>query len=352
MSWSGNGIFRRVHRWEKDVENGIDISATRMDEEFDNFKTGLENCLTKTSETQPTSNLGMNGFKHLSVGKAEKRNEYATAAQLQEGDFSWGGVSGGKQNSYKIKLQGDPSSIKMGQSVRFIAHQSNEGSSVIKVNNIAAIQIKHQSGADLLSGDIIENAVVTVIYDGMCFQLMPQQKISREEIIERIESLSIVPIGTISAYAGKTAPKGWVLCNGNIYNASANKEYQGLYDVIKTQYGGEGEHAFAVPDLRGRAVFGHDVMEAAPANRITAVQSSIDGKIIGAAGGAEMHQLTIQEMPAHTHEYQLSKEGPTGNTQGKDFPTGKASHQTQSMGGSQPHNNMPPALILNYIIKY
>ena len=139
------------------------------------------------------------------------------------------------------------------------------------------------------------------------------------------------------------APKGWALCNGQFLPINQN---QALFSLLGTTYGGNGQTTFALPDLRGRAAFHVG-----------------SGFTQGQAGGEVAHTLTIQEMPQHIH---------FGNaaTSDGDVPTaagnmlgafnngyGGAAALTSlipasisNVGGSQPHENMSPYLVLNYVI--
>ncbi len=57
MAWNGSGVFNRLYSWATDATNGIKIRADRMDSEFANYKTGLENCLTKDMQTKPAADF-------------------------------------------------------------------------------------------------------------------------------------------------------------------------------------------------------------------------------------------------------------------------------------------------------
>ncbi len=139
-------------------------------------------------------------------------------------------------------------------------------------------------------------------------------------------------------------PKGWALCNGQLLPINQN---QALFALLGTVYGGNGQTNFALPNLRGRVPIhegsGHDLGEAAGSTAVT---------------------VNIQQLPTHMHGVQACNAdqnrvaAPTGNFLGPvnnlysapqnltTFIPGSMS----SVGGSQPHNNMMPYLVLNFII--
>lgn len=138
-------------------------------------------------------------------------------------------------------------------------------------------------------------------------------------------------------------PRGWALCNGQTLSIAQN---QALFALLGTTYGGDGISNFQLPNLQAR---------------MPVHQGS--GFELGQAGGQSSHTLLPTEMPAHTHPAQgmsttASAESATGNTWGASAqnPYAKAANTTMSpaalapAGGSQPHNNMPPYLVLNFII--
>lgn len=155
-----------------------------------------------------------------------------------------------------------------------------------------------------------------------------------------------VPAGSVSAYAGSTAPAGWLLCFGQAVSRST---YADLFAVIATTYGaGDGSTTFNLPDLRGRVAVGKDNMGGSAANRITSGGSGITGTTLGAAGGTQTHTLTTAEMPAHTHSI-----GTAAACSGGVVGTGQGGSavNTGSTGGGGAHQNTQPSIILNYIIK-
>lgn len=157
-----------------------------------------------------------------------------------------------------------------------------------------------------------------------------------------------IPAGVIAPYAGTAAPNGWLLCFGQAVSRTA---YAALYAAIGTAFGaGDGATTFNLPDLRGRAPFGKDDMGGTAANRVTAAGSGINGASLGASGGAETVTLSTAQMPSHSHSVNQTNSSATegGNP---PTPSGAAASSTGSAGGGQAHQNMPPALVVNFIIK-
>lgn len=166
----------------------------------------------------------------------------------------------------------------------------------------------------------------------------------------------ITPVGSILDYAGTAAPTGWLLCYGQALDASANTEYQDLFDVIGNTFGGTNNTNFVVPDLRGRVVAGQDDMGGTSANRLTGASGGVNGDTFGAAGGAETHTLTEAQIPAHNHQEAVASAagGATGITGTAGLNTGSTGvgQVTGNTGGGGAHNNVQPTIILNKIIKY
>src|SRR5215831_18455610 len=88
-------------------------------------------------------------------------------------------------------------------------------------------------------------------------------------------------VGEIRMFAGNFAPAGWMFCEGQLLPIS---EYETLFNLIGTTYGGDGQSTFALPDLRGRLPmhFGN-------------------GFTLAETGGVESVTLTVQQIPAHSH---------------------------------------------------
>jgi microcystin-dependent protein len=156
-------------------------------------------------------------------------------------------------------------------------------------------------------------------------------------------------IGEIIMVGFNFAPRGWALCNGQLLSISQNTA---LFSLIGTNYGGDGRLTFALPDLRGRVPL-HQGQRA-----------GFSSYVIGEQGGSETVTLLQTQMPSHTHllgatNAEASQTSPTGQilaqaretTYGSGTPTVNMSAQAIALtGGSQPHENRPPYLVINFVI--
>ena len=162
-----------------------------------------------------------------------------------------------------------------------------------------------------------------------------------------------MPTGAIVPYGASVAPSGYVLCNGTAYNRTGT--YADLFGVIGTKYGvGDGSSTFNVPDTRGRFLAGWD----AGTSVLTSVTvSMITGATIGNTGGTQAVALAVAQIPSHQHEMWVSGSGDEGSDSGvpgfdlsSDYEA-QSTVSTGSTGGGGSHSNIPPSLIINYIIK-
>lgn len=152
-------------------------------------------------------------------------------------------------------------------------------------------------------------------------------------------------VGEIRLFAGNFAPAGWMFCDGQLLPIS---EYETLFQLIGTSYGGDGQSTFALPDLRGR---------------IPIHQGG--GFIIAETGGSESVTLTVQQIPAHGHPLLANPQAATETTPSINAVPASpsaliynnltplvamASTAISPVGGNQPHENRPPHLAVSFII--
>lgn len=161
--------------------------------------------------------------------------------------------------------------------------------------------------------------------------------------------------GMVMPYAGSSAPTGFLLCGGQ---AVSRTTYSGLFAVVGTTYGvGDGSSTFNLPDLQGRVVAGKDDMSGSSANRLTDQTNGLNGDTLGATGGTETQDLSIAQLPAHSHGNVVTNVGSTSVTNtGDGLNRIRLTGITQaksatSTGSGDAHNNVQPTIILNYIIK-
>jgi|TARA_R110000787_G_scaffold277477_1_gene386844 microcystin-dependent protein len=188
----------------------------------------------------------------------------------------------------------------------------------------------------------VESEVLNVV---LAANIVPN-RIDDTQLLQALESLfggggsggGSVPVATILPFAGVSAPDGFMLCDGAELLASENAD---LFSAIGTTYGvGQAPGSFKLPDFRGRAPIG------------AGQGDGLTDRVIGVAEGAETHQLTVDEMPSHTHRlpYPVAAYA-NGGTNQFNFNTNGTLNEVSSAGGDQPHNNMQPFLVVNYIIK-
>jgi microcystin-dependent protein len=142
----------------------------------------------------------------------------------------------------------------------------------------------------------------------------------------------------------KFPPRGWALCNGQLLPILQN---QALFSLLGTTYGGNGQTMFALPDLQGSVVLGMGA-----------------GHALGEVGGSATCTLGLEQLPNHTHGAQATS-GAATSDDGTNLvlaaPPSNAYAPPVSLttmypssigyaGGSQPHTNMQPYLVLVFII--
>jgi len=151
------------------------------------------------------------------------------------------------------------------------------------------------------------------------------------------------PPGAIIAYTGSTSPSGWLICNGNSYNASTNTIYQELYNVIGNQFGGTDNTNFRVPDYRGMFLRG------AGTNAQTNY-TTYTGQIL--------NTQQTDAVEAHTHEtiinikHGTQSSGANHIMSSNDVGSKNQTFITTSQSGKTSVETRPVSYSVNYLIKY
>ncbi len=158
-------------------------------------------------------------------------------------------------------------------------------------------------------------------------------------------------VGEIRMFGGNFAPAGWAFCNGALLPISENET---LFNLIGTTYGGDGQATFGLPDLQGRIP-----LHAGQGPGIT------QNYQLGEMAGVESVTITTATTPIHTHTLigstaNATDPNPGGNILASstvlkpylvDFTNNQLAGSSISMvGGSQPHDNMMPFLVVSFII--
>ena len=157
-------------------------------------------------------------------------------------------------------------------------------------------------------------------------------------------------VGEIRKFAGTYAPAGWNFCDGQLLPISENET---LFQLIGTDYGGDGQSTFALPNLQSRVPI-HQGVNAGQTFQVSDM------------AGTESVTLTVNQIPAHNHPFVAvaSSPGdqidPTGNLPAQSFSV--TPYRESSVvgafnpaavgpaGGSQPHDNLQPFLVISFII--
>jgi microcystin-dependent protein len=162
-------------------------------------------------------------------------------------------------------------------------------------------------------------------------------------------------IGEIRMFPFNFAPYGWAQCDGQILPIS---QYAALFSLLGTNFGGNGQSNFGLPNLQGQAA-----MDAGNGPGLTP-------RDVGESGGTTNVTVLYNEMPLHMHLLNGdttvgTSKSPSGNLIGVAAINPRDPHEvyvpgaatTQMLannagpsGGNLPHNNMQPYLAINFCI--
>jgi microcystin-dependent protein len=163
-------------------------------------------------------------------------------------------------------------------------------------------------------------------------------------------------IGEIRMFAFGRVPVGWLACDGSLQSIG---QYDVLYTLLGTAYGGDGESTFSVPDLRGQA----------PVHNGNG--SGLSPRSLGQGGGSETVTLLATQIPPHTHGFLATQGTATDATPGPALILAALASDTQYLtditgasavplqanavtpsGGSSPHDNTMPTLTVSFCIAW
>jgi microcystin-dependent protein len=250
-----------------------------------------------------------------------------------------------------------------GAMIAFVPHTTNAATVTINADGLGAKPLRFGPGLELQSGVLIQGTPYVASYNNADGAWYLQGGFANPYGI---------PIGGLLPYVGASAPSSaFVLPFGQ---AISRTTYATLFSLVSTTFGsGDGSTTFNVPDLRGRGIFGLDNMGGSAANRITAAGGNFDGTVLGGTGGAQNETLTQAQLPAVAPTFT----GTPWSTNEGGVPSTSAQHTVQSgagqgnvitsgslgsltftpagtisnLGSGNSHPNMPPSIVLPYILR-
>lgn len=315
-------------------------------------------------------------------------------------------TTGGGGNVYTVTSNSGHTALTNGILISVKASFTNAVGASLNLNTYGAKNIRvYTAGAEaaVAAGQIISGGRYQFTYDSAADSAAGGWVLLNPSV----DTTLLANVGDIKIWSGATLPTGYLWANGQAVSRST---YAALFSIIGAGYGaGDGSTTFNVPDLCGRAPFGADDMGGIAAKgRVTSAGSGIGGSLTS-FGGVQSVTLTTAQIPSHTHtgttgtqsanhthSYSGTTSGQsqththsqsisdataaltpggtsfhtgsggavqTGNasvdhthtfsgTTGNESATHTHSFVTDGAGDGGLHTNMPPALILNYIVKY
>ncbi|RXT48752.1 tail fiber protein [Bradyrhizobium betae] len=254
------------------------------------------------------------------------------------------------------------------QEISFLAHATNGGNPTLNVDGLGASAIViDATAAAPPAGTLIAGGVYTATY-----YIVPDQW----RLKNFYQLPFVVPVGGLVPYTAPTPPSSnFILPYGQ---AISRTTYSTYFSLVGTTYGsGDGSTTFNVPDLRGRFIAGKDDMGGSAASRLTSTYFGTSAAALGAIGGAQNHTLTLGELPtgiassgtnsisvtsinSNNVQGTLTSSPNTGGVllqlltggTGTVVSTGSNSIGVTSNNTSgSAHATVPPALVLNYLLR-
>jgi microcystin-dependent protein len=313
----------------------------------------------------------------------------AAAAKYRD-DVAGTVTTGGTSTAYTLTSnQGFDSLANMsGKMVAFIPHATNGATVTLNVDGLGAKALRSAPSVELPAGVLIQGTPYCAVYNNSTTEWILQGFWGANDYS--------IPLGAGVPYFGTSAPNSkFAFPSGQAISRST---YAALFALIGTTYGsGDGSTTFNLPGVGGRLLACRENMNGAGAEgRITTAGSGINGATLGVAGGAETVTLDTSKIPSHTHSNSLTDLGhahgvtdPThthapggGGTNfvivgggGLQIPSGIGPHgaaasdaaagtgisidsastgisiTNAAAGGGAAHNNMPPTMMVNFIMR-
>ena len=163
MARNGSGTFSSTVNFTTEAASPP-IEISKLDTAFTDVGGEITNSIAADGQTNPTADLPMNGFNHTGVDNAAARDQYASAADVQDQDLVYF-VDSGAADAYVITPSPSVGAYEEGQKLVFRATNANTGASTLNANGLGAIAIQTPDGQALSSGAIVAGGYYEVVYD-------------------------------------------------------------------------------------------------------------------------------------------------------------------------------------------
>jgi len=180
MGWSGgtytrsDGVFTGTSIWQSNRDAGTKIVADRHDTHDQDLATGINQAINKDGSNAFTGAANLGSQKITSLADGTAHTDGINAGQIQDGGLIFQSNDTGSANAYAIALTPAVTAYVAGQVFHFKAGNANTGASTLNVNALGTKNIKKRNDQDPAAGDIEEDAIISVIYDGTSFQMISQ----------------------------------------------------------------------------------------------------------------------------------------------------------------------------------
>jgi hypothetical protein len=347
MPFNGSGTFTRIYNWVMDKNQNVKITASRFDNEDDNFASGLSNCITKDGQTVITQDIPFNSKKITGLANGINIDHAINLGQLQNNQFLYLGTTGGSADAYTLNPNPSITSYATTQQFTVKINASNltttpylqisgianpSSTAVIKKLNASKTEVALEIGDLLVNGiykiqrNSTNNAWIVLNPEKLFYNLF-NATLATNTVLG-VQLLS-PPIGSIQMWGGYNIPSQWFHCDGATLSRST---YANLWNAIGSTWGnGDGSTTFNLPDFRGLFPRSVDAGRGIDPNR--------------AIGSFQDHSIQ-----SHSHFISIQNETLAGG--GSTLPCnrpGGIQVNTNAVGGTE---TRPKNLALYFIIKF
>jgi len=272
MPFNGSGTFTRIYNWVMDKNQNVKITASRFDNEDDNFASGLSNCITKDGQTVITQDIPFNSKKITGLANGINIDHAINLGQLQNNQFLYLGTTGGSADAYTLNPNPSITSYATTQQFTVKINASNltttpylqisgianpSSTAVIKKLNASKTEVALEIGDLLVNGiykiqrNSTNNAWIVLNPEKLFYNLF-NATLATNTVLG-VQLLS-PPIGSIQMWGGYNIPSQWFHCDGATLSRST---YANLWNAIGSTWGnGDGSTTFNLPDFRDRMPIG------------------------------------------------------------------------------------------------